>query len=123
MARTIDLSAEVNKILQEYGDDVYTSINQITREVAQKGVRKLKADARNSFGGTGEYAKEWTSQVETGHVSAQGVIYNKDLPGLPHLLEHGHAMRNGGRAPGKVHIKPVEDELVRSFEQAIRRDL
>jgi len=123
MAKQIDLALEVNKILQEYGEDVYASVNQVTKEVTKAGVKKLKADAKNSFGGTGKYAKGWTSQVETGHISAQGVIYNKDLPGMPHLLEHGHALRSGGRVPGKAHIAPVEEELEKTFERALRREL
>lgn len=123
MVRTIDLAKEINKILNEYGEDVAASVSDATKDVVKAGVKKLRADAKSSFGGTGRYSKGWTSQVETGRISAQGVIYNKDLPGLPHLLEHGHALRGGGRAPGTVHIAPVEEELERLFEQAIRREL
>lgn len=122
MARTIDLAAEVGKILDKYADDLTVSMKDAAKEVARKGVQKVRENARGSFGGTGEYAKGWKSKVTEGRLSTSAVIYNKDAPGLPHLLEHGHAKRGGGRVEGRVHIKPVEDELVESFERAIRRD-
>ena len=47
-------------------------------------------------------------------------LYSK-VPGLPHLLENGHAKRGGGRVPGKTHIAPVEQELIKQFEEQIEK--
>jgi len=121
MAKRVDLEAEIGKILTEYGADVANDVKEVTKKVTKAGVKAVKSNAKGDFGGTGAYAKGWTSQVETDHYSAQGIIYNKDLPGLPHLLEHGHAKRGGGRVQGKIHIQPVEQELIKSFEEAIRK--
>lgn len=121
MARGIDLQAEVAKILSEYGDDITARIKDATKEVAKAAAKTVKANSKANFGGTGKYAKGWTSQVETNQYSAQGIIYNKSVPGLPHLLEHGHALRGGGRVPGREHIAPVEREVIESFEKAIER--
>lgn len=123
MAKQIDLALELNKILQEYGDEVVENMTDVIKDAAKTGAKKLKADAQNTFGGSGRYAKGWTSQVETGRLSAQGVIYNKDLPGLPHLLEHGHAKRGGGRVEGTVHIAPIEDEIEKTVISQLRRTL
>lgn len=120
MAKRVDLAAELGKILTEYGDEIADNVKDATRQAAKAGVKTVKANAQNDFGGTGKYARGWTSQVEENQYSAQGIIYNKAAPGLPHLLENGHAMRNGGRVPGRAHIKPVEEELVKSFEMMIR---
>ena len=73
--------------------------------------------------GTGKYAEGWTSRVETDRLSATGTIYTGKLPGLPHLLEHGHAKRGGGRVPGRVHIAPVEKILESAFMRAIQTKL
>ena len=85
----------------------------------------MRANAKSNFkiskAKEKNYGKGWTSQFETGRLSYQGVIYNKDLPGLPHLLEHGHAKRGGGRVDGRVHIKPVEDEIVKKFEKEVKQ--
>ena len=121
---TVDqLTVEVNKILGKYGDDVQGNINDIVKDVTRKGANTLKGESRSKFGGTGKYASGWTSQTETGRVSAQGTIYNGAVPGLPHLLEHGHANRGGGRTPGRVHIAPVEEQLVREFESKVKSKL
>lgn len=116
------LTQEVDKILSEYGGDVQGNLNTIVGQMSKKGAQTLRQQSKNTFGGTGEYAKGWTSTVETGRVSAQGTIYNKS-PGLPHLLENGHALRGGGRTPGIPHIKPVEEALVREFESKVKSKL
>lgn len=126
MAKTIDLEKEIGKILQQYGDNLTESIKEVTKKVARAGVKSVKANSQSTFGGTGKYAAGWTSRVEEGRFSAQGILYNKSLPGLPHLLEHGHAMRGGGRSgsvDGREHIAPVERELIKQFEDAIVREI
>lgn len=117
------LSAEIEKILTEYGDNAQTSVNEAVKKVSAAGAKAVKASARSTFGGTGKYAAGWTSKAETGRLSAQGVIYNKSVPGLPHLLENGHANRGGGRTPGRAHIKPVEEKIVKDFEEQLREKL
>ncbi len=117
------LTEEVEKILDEYGENVKENLDEIVKQMSKKGASTLKSESRNTFGGTGKYAKGWTSTVETGRLSAQGTIYNKDVPGLPHLLEHGHANRNGGRTPGRVHIATVESAIVSEFEQKVKSKL
>ena len=71
------------------------------------------------FKGTGDYAKGWRLTVENKRLTSDAIIHNKKLPGLPHLLEHGHANRDGGRTEGKVHIAPVEKILVEEFERKL----
>ena len=122
MAKTIDLAAEINKILEDFGDNVTDNIKEVTKKVTQQGAKAVKANAKNSFKGTGQYAKGWSVKMEEDYFSATGIIYNK-TPGLPHLLEHGHANRGGGRTPGRVHIGNAEDNLVKEFEDAVKRVL
>lgn len=122
MAKQIDLAAEISKILSDYDDQVNENIREITKKVTQKGAKAVKASSRASFGGTGRYANGWSSKTEFTFNSATGTIYNK-TPGLPHLLEHGHANRGGGRTQGRVHIANVESSLMKEFEDAIKRVL
>lgn len=117
------LGAAIHDILAEYGDDVQENLADAVKRVTKKGAQAVKAAARSTFGGTGEYAAGWTSRTETGRLSAQGVIYNADVPGLPHLLENGHANRDGGRTPGREHIKPVEETIVQEFEAEVKKGL
>ena len=115
------LTAEIEKILENYGENVQQNINEVVGEITKKGAKTLNQQSGQTFGGK-KYRKSWTTQVETGRTSAQGTIYSK-IPGLPHLLEHGHALRGGGRTTGRAHIAPVEEALVREFEQKVKSKL
>lgn len=123
MAKAINIETEIAKILTKYGDEVAENIQKVTKEIARKGAKAVKQNAQTNFSGTGKYAAGWTSQAKEGRYSSQGIIYNRAKPGLPHLLEHGHAKRGGGRTDGKEHIAPVEQEVIKSFEEAIKEKL
>lgn len=116
---TFDLAGEVEKILNEYGDEVSERMAEVVEKVAKKGVKQLKATSPVDIGApkSGSYAKGWaveTSGKKHKQLTCSATIYNRQ-PGLPHLLEHGHALRQGGRSPAKPHIKPVEDMLFDLF--------
>ena len=115
------LTAEINKILTEYGDQVQQDVDEAAKKVTKAGVKAVKGNASSTFGGSGKYASGWTSKFEKGRLSSQGIIYNGTVPGLPHLLEHGHANRNGGRTPGRPHIAPVEQQIIKDFEEAVKK--
>lgn len=116
-------SEAIHDILDEYGDSIRANVAEAVKAVSKKGAQAVKQAAKTTFGGTGEYAAGWTSRVETGRYSSQGAIYNKDVPGLPHLLENGHANRGGGRTPGRPHIKPVEEKVIEEFETEVKKGL
>lgn len=114
-----DVSGAISRILAEFSAQANEAMYEAIDEVGRESVRKLRAVSRESFKGT-KYAKGWTSKKDQGRLIHGVTIYNK-YPGLPHLLEHGHATRNGtGRVfadtPGRVHIEPVatwaEDEVL-----------
>jgi hypothetical protein len=116
---TIDtLAADIQKILDKYADDVTDLTKDTVRKIGQKGVQALRSSS-GVFGGSGKYASGWKSTVEETRMGSTATLHNAKVPGLPHLLEFGHALRGGGRAPGRVHIKPVEDELTKAFEREI----
>ena len=118
---TIDnLAKVVDDILDEYAGEVQKNMDEITARVGKAGVQALRSESKAKFGGTGKYARGWTSETEHTRFGAIVTIYNK-TPGLPHLLEHGHAKRNGGRVSGRVHISPVEQEAVNSMLQGVEK--
>lgn len=116
---TIDnFDKAVEKILQDYGDDVAGNLGEITEAIGKEGVKMMKS-ATSVFGGTGAYKKSWKATVNRGRLESEVIIHSK-LYQLPHLLEYGHAKRNGGRVEGRAHIKPVEEKLVEQFDQKVR---
>lgn len=118
------LEQQLKKVLSKYADDVQNNLENLSKEFAMKGAAELRKTSKQfHHKGTTGYASGWTSTFETGRLSAQGIIYNKKVPGLPHLLENGHALRQGGRSPGRAHIAPVEEKIVEEFERACANDL
>lgn len=120
---TVDtLASDIQQILSEYVGDVENLTAETVKQIGQKGVQALKSSS-DVFGGTGKYRSGWSSKVEETRSGARATLYNAKVPGLPHLLEYGHALRGGGRVSGTVHIKPVEDELEKAFTQELENRL
>lgn len=114
------LASDIEAILDDYAEDVKDNLSDITEAIGKKGVQALRGQSRSSFGGTGKYASGWKAKVEKGRLDTTVTLYNSKVPGLPHLLEFGHAKRGGGRTSGTAHIEPVEQELIRTFEKEVK---
>lgn len=112
------LSDAIGKILTEYAEEITDKMDEAVPKVARAAVKALKQNS-GVFNGT-KYAGSWKSKIEKGRLQTTATIYSS-LPGLPHLLEYGHATRNGGRTSGKVHIQPVEKQIIEDFEKEIER--
>lgn len=116
-----DLSEVVGKYLNEYHNECVAAMQESFKEVAKEGVKRLKQESpRNPKGKkSGAYANNWTYKLETkGRIKHGLIVYGKSPTyRLAHLLENGHALRQGGRwQPEKQHIHPVNqwmnDEVV-----------
>ena len=117
-----NLGSVIDDILAEYEGEIKKNSETITKKMGQKGVQALKNASKETFNGN-KYWKSWrqkTTKEKTGDYSV--VIYSQ-MPGLPHLLEYGHALRQGGRVQGKEHIKPVEETLVEEYLKGIEKGL
>lgn len=111
------LAAEINRTLANYAHGVGEKMEKVAEQVAKEGAQQLKA--RSPVGVRHRYAKGWRAKK----VGKQWVVHNTEYQ-LTHLLEKGHAKVGGGRVPAKVHITPVEEEMIDEFtkgvEEAIR---
>ena len=122
---------EVEKLLEEYSEDVKSNLDEATKKVMKEGVKLLRSESKAKFGTSDKrdkkYATSWTTQFETGRMSTQGTIYNTEA-GLPHLLENGHVSRNGtgrtlGSVKGREHIAPVDEKIATAFEREVKSKL
>ena len=117
------LEREVKRTLEDYGKSVSLKVKEAVDEGGKEAVKKLKATsprrAKNSKG----YWKSWRKRATKETADDKEVTVYSSQPGLPHLLEHGHATRNGGRTKPIVHIAPVEEEVAASVEREIVREL
>lgn len=120
MSRPNRLQADINKILAEYAEETTKTVKELSKDFGKKGVKALR-NASKVFNGN-RYAKSWRVTMDDTRYGAVAIIHST-TPGLPHLLEKGHALRNGLRSQGTEHIAPVEEELVKGFRKAVENDL
>ena len=122
-----DLSKAVSRVLDEYEESVIETVQRVTEELAKEGLKKVKENSPRSANSPlrGSYRSGWTKKVITNRMGASAIIYNGKYPGLVHLLEKGHALRNGGRSRAQAHVAPVQDwmndELQERIKEAISR--
>ena len=107
------LAAEIVRTLEEYTEEVEKGVEKAQKKVAKEGADKLKSTSPKR---TGRYARAWKSKKQDGGY----VIYNTKGQ-LTHLLEKGHALRQGGRTRAFVHIEPIEQDVINQFEQEVIR--
>ncbi len=115
------LQGEIDKILKEYEKDAAESIDQAATQIGKAAVSELKS--ASPVGATGRYSKGWAYEKNRSRLGTSVTVYNKTDGSLTHLLENGHALRQGGRAPGKKHIAPVNDEATEKFEKEVIKKL
>ena len=122
-----DLSRAVAKVLDEYEESVIETVQRMTNELAKEGLSKVKAASPVSGKSPkrSAYKSGWSKKVITNRMGASAIIYNGKYPGLVHLLEKGHALRNGGRSTAFPHVAPVEEwmnsELQKRIKEAIQK--
>ena len=105
------IAAEITKLLKAFADTEFEITKEVIKEVGKEAAKKLRQTSPKR---SGRYRKSWRSRVQmSSNTRVKSTVYNAKYYRLTHLLEHGHALRKGGRTYGevkpKVHIKPVED--------------
>lgn len=123
---SVDLSKAVAAVLDDYEESIIDTVQSVTEDLAKEGLRKVKSASPVSGKSPkrSAYKSGWRKKVETNRIGASAVIFNEKYPGLVHLLEKGHALRNGGRTAAKPHVAPVQEwmneELRKRIKEAIQ---
>ena len=111
---------DISNLLEKYSKKVTDEVHKIVMKDAREARKDLVASSPK---GGGRYARSWSVRDDSDGVAVNVTIYNK-VPGLPHLLEFGHVLRNGtGRNLGSVsareHIASVNDALQKKVVEDI----
>ena len=117
-----DMAEAIEKELMEY--------RELAADELKAAVKKAGRTAKSDIGKsapvrTGAYAKSWRMKVtEESSVGIGVTVYSPSHYMLAHLLENGHAKRNGGRVAGERHIAPAEEhareQLIGDIEKALK---
>ena len=107
---------DIVTILDDYSKDIYEGMEQASIDVAKEGASTLRKTSPKK---TGKYRKGWRVKSTSNLKSFSSTIYNSTDWQLTHLLEKGHAKRNGGKVSPKVHIKPVEEKCNNEYYQDV----
>ena len=115
------MASAIQECLDEYKD---MAVDEMKKAIKQAG-KTVKTDINSSAPVlTGKYAKSWTSRVTAENaVSMEVTVYSPSRYRLAHLLENGHAKRNGGRVKAIPHIKPAEDHGMEQLENDLEKAL
>ena len=106
--------AEYNKLAEETMKKAVTKAGQTVRKEIQSGAPVQ----------TGRYAKSWRAKkTRESSTRLEVTVYSPSRYMLAHLLEHGHAKRNGGRTRAFPHIAPAEELGEKQLEADIVRGL
>lgn len=116
MVRINQLQNEIMRQLNIYTNDVKEKVKVDQEELGKEAVQELKKGSPKL---TGDYRKGWRLKKEKDKV----IVHNATDYQLTHLLEKGHANRDGSRTPAQVHIAPVEEKVVDEYIQRVERDI
>ncbi|MBQ6943491.1 MAG: HK97 gp10 family phage protein [Ruminococcus sp.] len=116
-----DLADEIMAGLQEYAELADDAMKTAVKKTATTVKKEIAANAPKD---TGAYGKSWTAKkIKENSHTLQMTVHSKSHYQLAHLLEKGHAKRNGGRVQGKPHIAPAEEHGAELLESLIAEEL
>lgn len=102
-----ELSDKIVETVREFTDEVSARIPGIVEANAKGAMYDLRSNSPRS---TGDYGKGWKLKKTYSREGFVGyLIHNATDYQLTHLLELGHANRDGGRTQAFPHIGPVAD--------------
>lgn len=76
------------------------------------------------YGSWDAYNRDWAVKDTTKKPTSVTVtVYNRKHYRLTHLLEKGHALRQGGRTKAFEHIAPAEAQAEKTFMEKVRQSI
>ena len=124
--KTDELQDVIRDYLENYKEDIDNEVIETVDEITKQAKEELTQISPRRGMRKNPYYRGWTVKLSKKRTGIyHKVIWNKTNYQLTHLLEFGHATRNGGRTRAIPHIRPVEEkynvEFVDKLEQKIRR--
>ena len=118
---TDQLADAIYEELMKYSDMAADVMKEAVTKAGNTAKKEIQAGAPVR---TGKYKKSWRVKTTRDNVTEFAVIvHSPSRYQLTHLLEHGHAKRNGGRTRAFPHIGPAEEKAQEQLLKDIERGL
>jgi len=119
MAKDPTITRELEKILLEFDKEE----KEIANKCFMQAGKEAKRDVVARSPGHGEYAQGWTVRNKRTNHTIETVVYNKKQPGLTHLLERTHVIRNAYGSYGRTYEGHGQHPHIEKAQEAAERFL
>lgn len=112
------LSAAIHEAVFEFKEEKIKNMEELIDEEANNLIDDLKSSSPKK---SGKYAQSWT-KTDSGSRTGKRVTVHAKNPQYrkTHVLEKGHAKRNGGRVAAIPHIAGAEERAAQRIEKRLR---
>lgn len=120
------LQEAIQDFLENYSEDIEEEVKDATNTTVKEAKMELvQTSPKSGRVRDTKYYKGWALKNGTKNRNHRytRVIWNKTNYQLTHLLEFGHATRNGGRVKAIPHIRPVEEKYGVKFADLLKQKI
>jgi hypothetical protein len=124
MSKKVSIDQLEDAIMQELEEYASLASDEL-KDAVRKTAKDVRTDIQDSAPvRTGKYKKSWSvKKVNETSSNIDLVVHSRNRYQIAHLLEHGHAKRNGGRVAARPHIAPAEQKGNEELEKLIKQKL